>query len=67
MTVLADLTPERGDELFWTLAPAFELHETPRALLRPLYRTLPRSFRIEDGRVTATWAGLAPELDAAAR
>lgn len=65
VTVLADLTPERSDELFWSLAPAFELHETPRALLRPLYRTLPRSFRIEDGRVTATWAGLAPELTAA--
>ena len=62
VAVLADVTPERHDELYWKLAPAFELHETPRALLRPLYRSLPRSFRVEGGRVTATFAGLPPEL-----
>jgi uncharacterized membrane protein YphA (DoxX/SURF4 family) len=65
VTVLADLTPERRQELYWQAAPAFDLHEVPRALLRPLYRRLPRSFRLEEGRVTATWAGLPPSLAAA--
>jgi hypothetical protein len=65
IAVLAELTPERRQELFWSVAPAFDLHETPRALLRPLYRSLPRSFRVEDGRVTDTWPGLPPGLTAA--
>jgi hypothetical protein len=58
------VTPERRQELFWTVAPAFELHDVPRAILRPLYRSLPRSFRVEDGVVTATWTGLPPGLAA---
>jgi len=58
--VLADFTVEEQRALFWTLAPAFDLHETPAAMLRPLYRTLPRSFAVSDGRVTETWAGLPP-------
>jgi len=62
VTVLAEIPPERGQELFWTVAPAFELHDVPRALLRPLYRTLPRSFLVETGRVTATWSGLPGDL-----
>lgn len=65
VTVLADLTPERRQELYWQVAPAFDLHEVPRALLRPLYRRLPRSFRLEEGRVTATWADLPPNLPVA--
>jgi len=58
--VLADFTADEQRNLFWTLAPAFDLHETPAAMLRPLYRTLPRSFTVVDGRVTETWAGLPP-------
>jgi uncharacterized membrane protein YphA (DoxX/SURF4 family) len=58
ITVLADVTFEQRQALFWRVAPAFVLQETPRALLRPLYRRLPRSFELEAGRVTATWAGL---------
>ena len=65
VTVLAEVSPERVEELFWSVAPAFELHDVPRALLRPLYRTLPRSFLVEEGRVTATWSGLPPGLGAA--
>ncbi len=38
--------------------PAFEIREAPAALLRPMYRTLPRSFRIRDGRVEETYSGL---------
>jgi hypothetical protein len=65
VTVLADLTPEQRQALYWQVAPAFDLHEVPRALLRPLYRDLPRSFRLSDGVVTATWAGPPPALGAA--
>lgn len=67
VAVLAEVSPERRQELFWTISPAFDLHDTPPALLRPLYRTLPRSFRVEDGRVTATWNGPPPELAGADR
>jgi len=45
----------------WTQAPAFEVREAPAALLRPLYRRLPRSFEVVDGRVVATLSGLPPE------
>lgn len=59
--VLADFTAEEQRALLWSVAPAFDLHETPAAMLRPLYRTLPRSFRAEDGRVVETWSGLPPD------
>jgi hypothetical protein len=47
--------------------PAFEIREAPAALLKPLYRTLPRSFLVRDGRVVETYRGLPPldELAAA--
>lgn len=45
---------------FWKWGPAFEVREAPPALLRPLYRRLPRSFRVEDGEVAETWSGLPP-------
>jgi hypothetical protein len=63
IALLADLTPERRQSLYWELAPAFDLHETPAALLRPLYRTLPRSFELDEGRVVETWDGLPPALE----
>jgi hypothetical protein len=65
VAVLGEVSPDRRQELFWSVSPAFDLHDVPPALLRPLYRRLPRSFRVEDGRVTATWNGLPPELGAA--
>lgn len=58
--VLADATPEELHAFTWKYGPAFEIRLTPAALLRPLYRKLPRSFSAEDGRVTATWPGLPP-------
>lgn len=64
LTVLADLTLEQRQAMYWRLRPAFVLHETPRALLRPLYRRLPRSFRLDDGRVTATWRELPETIPA---
>lgn len=48
-------------EFIWTQAPAFEVREAPQAMLRPLYRRLPRSFEVVDGQVLATTAGLPPE------
>lgn len=62
VTVLADFSAEERQALTWEIAPAFDLQETPRALLRPLYRRLPRSFRVVDGRVATTWAGLPPTV-----
>lgn len=43
----------------WT-GPAFEVREAPLVLLRPLYRTLPRSFLVKDGIVVRTFGGLPP-------
>lgn len=58
--VLTDADEDQMFELRFTQAPAFEIRETPTALLGPLYRTLPRSFTVSDGRVTATYNGLPP-------
>lgn len=51
---------EQHQAFFWRWGPAFEVVETPEPLLRPLYRRLPRSFRVRDGRVTETFSGLPP-------
>ncbi len=51
---------EQHQAFFWRFGPKFQVVETPEPLLRPLYRRLPRSFRVEDGRVTETFAGLPP-------
>jgi Methylamine utilisation protein MauE len=64
ITVLAEFTIEEQQSMFWKLAPAFDLQATPRALLRPLYRSLPRSFESDEGVVTKTWSGLPPEISA---
>lgn len=66
VAVLADLTQEEQMELFWRVAPAFDLHEVPLAVLRPLHRQLPRTFFVEEGRVTRTYPGLPPEIASAA-
>lgn len=66
VAVLADFSQEEQMELFWRVAPAFELHEVPAAVLRPLYRELPRTFFVEEGRVTRTHPGLPAEIVSAA-
>ncbi len=51
------------EELFafrFSLGPAFEIREAPPALLRPLYRTLPRSFLVRGGEVVETYSGMPP-------
>lgn len=56
--LVAETTDEQIQGFFWTWGPSFEVREVPQALLRPLYRALPRSFRVEDGVVVETWSGL---------
>ena len=58
--VLSDVTSEQKQAFFWRWAPPFPIVETPGALLKPLYRRLPRSFVVQDGRVTRTYPGLPP-------
>jgi len=65
LTVLADFRPEEQQALYWEIAPAFDLQATPSALLRPLYRRLPRGFLVSAGTVEKTWAGVPPEISAA--
>lgn len=58
--VLTDATSEQLFGFRFSHGPSFELREAPAALLRPLYRTLPRSFLVRDGRVVETFSGLLP-------
>ncbi len=61
MWVLSSATPDENRAFFWSYGPAFEIREAPPTFLSPLYRTLPRSFRVEDGVVVETVSGLPPE------
>jgi hypothetical protein len=58
--VVVAATPEEKNSFFWRYGPTFEIREAPPALLRPLYRRLPRGFLVQDGRVLQTWSGLPP-------
>ena len=58
LTVLSADPAEVHQAFFWQQGPAFDVREVPLALIRPLYRTTPRSFRLEDGIVAETIAGL---------
>lgn len=60
LVVLAGGSAEQHRAFFWQYAPVFSMHEVPEAVLEPLYRRLPRSFRVVDGTVTETWSGLPP-------
>ena len=58
LIALTSASPDEVTAFTWEWGPAFDLREGPAALLRPLYRTLPRSFLVSDGVVTETWSGL---------
>lgn len=62
--VLSAAPAEQQRAFFWQWGPVFEIRETPSELLRPLYRRLPRSFLVEDGKVVRTFAGMPPPLAA---
>jgi hypothetical protein len=57
---LSSAVQEDIDTFFWTYAPSFQVRQAPLALIRPLYRRLPRSFLVHDGTVTETFAGVPP-------
>jgi hypothetical protein len=60
LVALSASPPEAQRTFEWSHGPAFEVREAPPSLLRPLYRRLPRSFRVLDGVVVATYPGLPP-------
>jgi hypothetical protein len=58
--LLASSTPEEERAFFWSWGPIFQVRQAPPALLRQLYRRLPRAFEVEDGRVVRTYGGMPP-------
>jgi uncharacterized membrane protein YphA (DoxX/SURF4 family) len=62
--VLTSSTADQQRAFFWQWGPRFQIREAPPELLRPLYRHLPRSFAVKDGRVTETFQGLPPAVQA---
>ena len=64
--VLSSADPDLVRNFFWEWGPAFEIREGPPALLGALYRTLPRTFVVEDGKVTSTRNGLPEGVEMAA-
>lgn len=56
LIVLSASSPESKTSFFWKFGPAFEIREAPPALLRPLYRRLPRAFSVRDGKVVRTYS-----------
>jgi hypothetical protein len=58
---LAEENEELAMEFFWTAAPAFEVRGAPYGMLKPLYRSLPRTFAVRDGRVVKIWNGIPGE------
>jgi hypothetical protein len=58
---VADDDRALATEFMWSAGPAFEVRGAPPTMLRRLYRMLPRSALIEDGRIVATWTGFPPD------
>jgi uncharacterized membrane protein YphA (DoxX/SURF4 family) len=58
--LVSDVEPEELNAFTWQYMMATEIRLAPATLLRPLYRALPRSFRVRDGQVVETISGLPP-------
>ncbi|MDA8020119.1 MAG: hypothetical protein MPN21_22000 [Thermoanaerobaculia bacterium] len=58
--VLSSAEAEERFQFQFSHGATFEVLETPAPLMSPLYRTLPRSFLMEDGKVLETWSGMPP-------
>lgn len=58
--VLSSADEEQLFTLRFTHGPTFEIRETPAPLMKPLYRTMPRSFLVVDGKVEETFSGFPP-------
>lgn len=56
-------TEEDKAAFLWTAAPAFETENVDRAVLKRLYRRLPRFFLVESGRVAAIFDGAPPAAE----
>ncbi len=56
--VVAATTEEKATAAKVATGAGFDIRPAPKGLLRPLYRRLPRSFLVVDGRVRQTWDGL---------
>lgn len=60
------LTPGSEEEkaaFLWSAAPAFDTRNVDRAVLKRLYRRLPRFFLLEEGRVAAIFDGAPPAAE----
>ncbi|MDQ7088416.1 MAG: hypothetical protein Q9Q13_11435 [Acidobacteriota bacterium] len=58
---LAEENEELATEFFWTAGPAFDVRGAPWGVIKPLYRHLPRSFLVENGKVVRVWNGIPDE------
>lgn len=58
--LLSDVEPEDLNAFAWQYMMATEIRLAPPALVRPLYRALPRSFRVRAGEVVETIPGIPP-------
>lgn len=66
---IAEPNDELAAQFLWQIGPAFEIHPVPASFLRTLYRTLPRSALVVEGRIETVWNGFpdAPTLERLAR
>lgn len=55
---LAEENPELEMEFMFTAAPAFEVRGVPYGMMKPLFRSLPRAFVVNDGEVEKVWNGV---------
>lgn len=60
VVVLTSAGPEERQAFYWRTAPAFEPRQVPPGLLGAMVRRFPRSFRVRDGVILATFDGLPP-------
>ncbi len=58
---LAEENEQLAMEFTWTAAPAFDVRSAPFMILKPLYRTLPRAFLVQDGVVVKVWNSIPPD------
>lgn len=56
--VVSNVEPEDLNVFSWQYMLATQIRLAPPSLMRPLYRSLPRAFRVEDGRVVETMNGV---------
>lgn len=55
---IAEDNAELEAQFLFTAGPAFPISGAPWGMMKPLYRTLPRSFLVEDGVVVEVWQGI---------